>query len=130
MQVWGGYLFYLLAGLAKLPDVRAVVYRGYPDKSTALAQYQVGRPIQWGAFSSTSREVGVTKQFTDKANGVIFKLTVTHGKTIKQYSYFEGEGEVLISPQARFTVSSEPYSGADGYTFLDMVETAGTVFIS
>ena len=38
--------------------------------------------------------------------------------------------EVLISPQARFTVSSEPYEGADGFTYIDMVENAGTLFVS
>jgi hypothetical protein len=32
--------------------------------------------------------------------------------------------------QARFTVSSAPYTAADGYTYVDMVETHGTLFIS
>ena len=56
--------------------------------------------------------------------------TVTHGKAIRKYSYFDTEDEVLISPQARFTVSSLPYDGPDGYTYLNMVETAGTTFVS
>ena len=72
--IWGGFLYYLLNGLAKLPDDQAVVYRGYPDKAKTLAQYKVGRPIQWGAFSSASLDPEVTKQFTSKADGVIFKL--------------------------------------------------------
>ena len=41
-----------------------------------------------------------------------------------------GEDEVLISPQARFVVSSSPYVGDDGYTYLDLVEQKGTLFIS
>ena len=49
---------------------------------------------------------------------------------IKAYSYFSAEGEVLISPQARFTVSSALYLGADGYTYLDLVEQSGTLFVS
>jgi hypothetical protein len=106
------------------------VYRGYPDKATVVDKYKVGRPIQWGAFSSASRDVAVTKQFTHKANGVIFKLTLCAGKAIEAYSYFAAEAEVLISPQARFTVASAPYEGADGYTYVDMVETKGTLFIS
>ena len=36
---------------------------------------------------------------------------------------------MLINPQARFTVSSAPYE-VDGYTYIDMVETRGTVFVS
>ena len=130
LQLWGGFLYYLLAGLAKLADVEAVVYRGYPDKAKVAEQYQVGRPIQWGAFSSTSTSVAATKAFTDKASGVIFKLTVLSGKVIKAYSYFPSEDEVLVSPQARLVVSSAPYVGADGYTYVDMVEQKGTLFLS
>jgi hypothetical protein len=64
--LWGGYLYYLLSGLSKLTDVQAVVYRGYPDKAKVVEQYKVGRPIQWGAFSSTSPSVAATKGFTDQ----------------------------------------------------------------
>ena len=47
LQLWGGYLYYLMSALAKLPDVSTVVYRGCPDKATVAAQYSVGRPVQW-----------------------------------------------------------------------------------
>ena len=100
------------------------------DTAQRAATRQVGRPIQWGAFSSTSRDVAVTRQFTSQADGVIFKLTLCAGKAIEAYSYFASEAEVLVSPQARFTVASAPYDGADGYTYVDMVETKGTLFIS
>ena len=130
LQLWGGFLYYLLSGLDKLADTKDVVYRGYPDKHKVGQQYQVGRPIQWGAFSSTSRDASTAKHFTDKHSGVIFKLSVLSGKVIKAYSYFPAEDEVLISPQARFFVSSGLYVGADGYTYLDIVEQQGTLFIS
>jgi hypothetical protein len=130
LQLWGGYLYYLLSGLSKLTDVETVVYRGYPDKAKVVEQYKVGRPIQWGAFSSTSMSVAATKNFTDQEHGVIFKLTVLSGKVIRAYSYFPSEDEVLLSPQARFVVSSKPYEGADGFTYLDLVESGGTLFIS
>ena len=61
---------------------------------------------------------------------MIFKLTVLTGKVIAAYSYFPSEDEVLVSPQARFVVSSAPYVGGDGYTYVDMVEQAGTPFVS
>ena len=60
LQLWGGFLYYLLSGLAKLIDTAGVVYRGYPDKSMVEEQYKMGRPIQWGAFSSTSPDVRFT----------------------------------------------------------------------
>ena len=103
LGVWGGYLYYLMLALAKLPDVDAVVYRGYPDKATVLQQYKVGRPVQWGAFSSTSTSVQVTKSFTKQHTGVIFRLTLVCGKDVKAYSYFPSEGEVLVSAQVRVT---------------------------
>ena len=122
--------FFFLQGMQKLPDYKGVVWRGYPDKDTTLVQYKLGRPIQWGAFSSTSTESTTARAFTDKDSGVIFKLTVLSGKVIQAYSYFPSEDEVLISPQARFVVISALYVGADGYTYLDMVEQDGTLFIS
>ena len=39
-------------------------------------EYKIGRPIQWGAFSSTTRSIEAAKQFTSAADGVIFKITV------------------------------------------------------
>jgi len=112
-----------------LPDVQGVVYRGYPDKATTLAQYQLGRPIQWGAFTSTSTNFEATKGFTDKTNGVIFKITVSSGKDINAYSFFPCEGEILLSPNHRFIVSSIPYE-RDGYTMLDMVQQKGAAWVS
>ena len=67
-------------------------------QATAVAQYKPGRPIQWGAFSSTSTDFDATKSFTDLATGVIFKITVTDGRDINAYSFFPQEGEVLLSP--------------------------------
>ena len=130
LALWGGFVYYLMQALDKLPSVETVAYRGYPDQATALTRYTVGRPIQWGAFSSTSTNVDIARAFTDKQQGVIFKLTLVAGKAINMYSYFPQEDELLISAQARFTVSSAPYAAPDGYVYIDMVEMKGTLFIS
>jgi hypothetical protein len=126
---WGVYMHYIMAAMAKLPQVEGVCYRGYPDKAVVLAQYKPGRPIQWGAFASTSADFDITKGFTDAATGVIFKLTVTDGRDINAFSFFPHEAEVLLSPQHRFHVSSAPYE-QDGYTVVDMVQDAGCTFVS
>ena len=122
-------MFFAMAALAKLPDFKGVVYRGYPDKQQVLLEYRVGRPIQWGAFSSTSTDVQATRGFTDQAKGVIFKLTVRTGRSINDFSFFPTEGEILLTPNHRFIVTSEPYE-LDGYTMLDMLEQQGDAFIS
>mmetsp|Transcript_42531 Transcript_42531/g.70723 ORF Transcript_42531/g.70723 Transcript_42531/m.70723 type:complete len:995 (+) Transcript_42531:123-3107(+) len=131
LAIWGGYLYYFMAALEKLPSLKMHVYRGYPDKQTVVQQYKEGRPVQWGAFSSTSRRVEPASAFTSKEDGVIFKLKVHTGKDIKDFSFFAAEEqEVILSPQTRFVVISEPYEGEDGYTYLDLLEQSGTMFLS
>ena len=63
---------------------------------------------------------------------MLFKLKVHSGKDIKEFSFFGAdEEEVLLSPQSRFIVTSEePYVGEDGYTYIDLLETNGTMFLS
>ena len=84
-----------------------------------MKQYKPGRPIQWGAFSSTSTdfEIEETKGFTDRESGVIFKITLTDGRKVSAYSFFPTEGEVLLSPSHRFIVSNAPYE-RDGCTMI------------
>ena len=53
----------MMTGLEKLPDFKGVCWRGYNHgtKSDILKQYKIGRPIQWGAFTSvTTRSVQQT----------------------------------------------------------------------
>ena len=51
-------MYYMMQGLAQLPDFSGVCWRGYNHGSKAdiLSQYKVGRPIQWGAFTSVTTE--------------------------------------------------------------------------
>lgn len=126
MKVWGGFMFHVMKALAALPAFEGVVYRGY---SESTGEYEQGRPIQWGAFSSTTTDIEAARQFMDKAEGVIFKLTVMTGRSINAFSFFPAEGEILLTPSHRFTVTSKPYE-MDGYTMIDMVETKGDVFVS
>jgi hypothetical protein len=129
LQVWGVYVYFMLTAMELLPDFEGFVYRGFPGKAMVLEQYQVGRPIQWGAFTSTSKSFDDAKGFTDQHTGVIFKITVSSGKDINAYSLFPFEDEILLSPKHRFTVSSAPYE-KDGHTVIDMVQLKGPTWIS
>ena len=75
-----------------------------------------------------SRSVAAAKGFAPKTR-VVFKITVTSGRDINAYSFFPQEGEILLSPSHRFTVSSEPREEG-GYTFIDLVQMAGNTFVS
>jgi hypothetical protein len=129
VRTWGGFMRHMMRAMRRLPKIKCTCYRGYPDKQMALLHYVMGKPIQWGAFTSTSIVFDVTKQFTDRVNGVIFKINVTDGRDITAFSFFPQEGEVLLSPAHRFTVCSDPYE-RDGYTLIDLVQQEGNMFVS
>jgi hypothetical protein len=130
MSSWGVYVHFTLQALNKLPDFEGDVYRGYPDKETALSQYKKGRPIQWGAFTSATTSLSAAKQFSHgKSGGVIFKISVTSGKDINAYSFFPAEGEILLSPNHRFFVFSEPYE-EDGFTMINLMQQQGNAWLS
>ena len=88
MATWGPFVHYLMKGLASLPVVSGVCYRGYPDFRKVEKHYEEGQLIQWGAFSSTTRSWDAAIGFTDQANGVIFKIKVLDGRDISKYSFF------------------------------------------
>ena len=129
LQTWGPCVVYLLRALEKLPAVKGVVWRGFPNKAQVLKEYEEGRPIQWGAFSSTSTSFEAAKVFTDQSDGVLLKIKVHSGRVIKDFSFFPCEDEVLISCNSKYIVTSEPYE-IDGYTVVDMMERKGNPFIS
>ena len=130
----------------------------FPDKGIVEREYKRGRPVQWGAFTSTTTDFAAAKGFTDRAAGVIFKIAISSGRDINAYSFFPQvsmggrrpreppglrrrlvgwvprgavaqEGEVLLSPNSRFVVASLPYE-KDGYTVVDLVEQHGAPWIS
>ena len=60
----------------------------YAGKDQIVLEYQVGRPIQWGAFTSTATNASTAKGFTSPENGVLFKITVTSRKDVTAFSFF------------------------------------------
>ena len=78
VATWGGFMFYMMHGLAQLPDFKGVCWRGYNHGSRAaiIQEYQVGRPIQWGAFTSVTTSLDAAKSFAPQSR-VVFKITVT-----------------------------------------------------
>ena len=127
MRTWGEYVHYLLRGLAKLPSQAGVVQRGIPDLTVA-AQYTLHRPIKWRAFtSSTTLEEAAAGFFEEGADGVIFRITVSSGKRITPLSFFPEEGEVLLWPGQRYTVTRAAYI-ENGRTYIELTEVTELVF--
>jgi hypothetical protein len=132
-QRWQGFLCFLLRALDKVPRFQGTVYRGGNaglDQAAVRREYTMGRPVQWAAFSSTTKDLAAAKRFVDKRVGVLFKLTVVSGRDIVAYSYFPKENEILLSPNTRLTVASELYVDKDGFSCMDLTETAGPLLQS
>ena len=139
MRTWGVAVHYTLKGLAKLPDVERACYRGFAHadaaaKDALVRKYKNGRPIQWGAFTSTSTSVETARGFAGGvATGVVFKIRVLTGKDICPLSFFAmAEKEVLLGPAHRFIVTSDTGGNTDaqGYTTIELQQQAGEWFKS
>eukprot|EP00750_Incisomonas_marina_P006132 INCI14335.4.p1 GENE.INCI14335.4~~INCI14335.4.p1 ORF type:complete len:1393 (+),score=208.86 INCI14335.4:583-4761(+) len=129
---WQGFLYFLMRALDQLNPFEGTVYRGSNFKTGTDIEtlYSPGRPIQWAAFTSTSTDVATARQFVDKKAGIIFKISVFSGRVVSPYSHIPRENEVLLTPNTRFTVTRSLYRDHLGFSFIDLVETHGTVLSS
>jgi hypothetical protein len=96
-----------------------------------LKEYKKGRPIQWGAFTSTTTDIDAARGFAG-VGGVIIKIDMTDGKDICPLSFFATEKEILLSPSHKFFVTSETggYIDDAGYRVVDLMQQEGSFFIS
>ena len=110
-----------------------ICYRGFPssDRDVILKQYKKGRPIQWGAFTSTTTDVEAARRFAG-TGGVVIKMKVRDGKDICPLSFFETEREILLSPNHKFLVTSETggYTDDAGYRVVELLQQEGAWIIS
>ena len=135
LLIWGIAVRWLLQGLSRLPDFDSAstdntVFRGLPEKQTVLKEYVRGRPIQWGAFTSTSSSWDTAKKFAgaNPADSVIVKITGAQGKLLGKLSFFPMEHEVLLSPSSQFVVAKEA-TEIDGFTVVELVMIKGKPFV-
>ena len=95
------FLRLVLGGAHKLPLIRGMFARGI--KNPNLAHYFDGRsPFFWWAFTSTTKKVGVTKQFLGDGPRMLFMIDGA-GIDIAPYSAC-AEAEVLMLPGSRLQV--------------------------
>ncbi|CAF0993708.1 unnamed protein product [Adineta steineri] len=114
LKPWFLYLRLIMTSLAKLPSEsdRLTVYRGVKlDLST---QYQTGSTVTWWGFSSCTTSVGVlsNEQFLGQSGTrTLFTIDCSSAKSIKHYSLFPDEEEVLLPPARQFQVIDSLNSG-------------------
>jgi hypothetical protein len=104
---WFLYLRLVMTSFAKIPfdSNRLTVFRGV--KLDLSAQYPQGSTVTWWGFSSctTSLEVLSNERFLGKSGTrTLFSIDCHSAKSIKQYSFYPEEEEVLLPPARQFQV--------------------------
>eukprot|EP01124_Arcella_intermedia_P016532 TRINITY_DN23152_c0_g1_i1.p1 TRINITY_DN23152_c0_g1~~TRINITY_DN23152_c0_g1_i1.p1 ORF type:complete len:552 (+),score=133.91 TRINITY_DN23152_c0_g1_i1:3-1658(+) len=97
-EEWKPFTYFLMRALKKIPNYKGKVFRGLNKPLTQLSKlYKTGSCIVWVAFTSTSLDNKISKQFSKSNSGTWMILEVIEGKDISPYSLFK-EKEVLLLP--------------------------------
>jgi hypothetical protein len=96
-----------MTSLAKLPSdsQRLTVYRGV--KLDLRAQYPQGSTVTWWGFSSCTTAIGVlsNERFLGcTGTRTLFNIECHSAKSIKSFSFYPEEEEVLLPPARQFQV--------------------------
>jgi len=130
MNVWGLYVHYFLKGIQKLPLFQGLGYRGIPfadevSKQAVVELYTEHRAIQWKNIVSVATgptALQTAQEFAVGPLGVIFIIALYSARTLGNISFFPREGEVVLSPNVRFTVTRPAYT-QDDWTYIELRET-------
>ncbi|CAF1319603.1 unnamed protein product [Adineta steineri] len=113
LKPWFLYLRLIMTSLAKLPSDsnRLIVYRGV--KLDLSAQYEKGSTVTWWGFSSCTASVGILRNeqyLGPSGTRTLFIIDCSSAKSIKQYSFFPEDDDVLLPPARQFQVTDSIYS--------------------
>ena len=111
MIKWKDYLFHLQMALSHLPNEECQVFRGIPGNEI-FTNYKFGRKIHYSAFTSTTTNKSKAIEFAGDS-GVVLCIHVFNGKSIKEYSVFPQEDEILLSPNMAFFVAKPLFKKGD-----------------
>ncbi|CAF1010560.1 unnamed protein product [Adineta steineri] len=114
LKPWFLYLRLITTSLTKLPSDsnRLMVYRGV--KLDLSAQYLKGSIVTWWGFSSCTASVGIlsNERFIGQSGArTLFNIDSSSAKSIKRYSFFPADEEVLLPPARQFQVIDSLNSG-------------------
>lgn len=106
LNKWLPFLYYMHQAKKHLPSYNGRVYRGIRDPLTKLSkQYTQGGCVVWIAFTSTTKDDLVIKQFSKNGTGTWMIIDVNDGIEIP-FSLFPTENEVLLYPNAAVQVDT------------------------
>jgi hypothetical protein len=107
LRPWFLYLRLVMTSLAKLPSDshHLNVFRGV--KLDLRAKYPQGSTITWWGFSSCTTSIGVLNDerfFGRSGTRTLFNIDCHSAKSIKEFSFYPEEEEVLLPPGRQFQV--------------------------
>lgn len=115
----------LNAAMDKLRNYEGEVYRTISDHGGSLAaKYEVGKPVTFKEFVSTSRSTAPTYKAFDYAStgDTRFVIQSKTGKWIESISNYTGEREVLFKSGSKFMVTKKTFNKDRGTWDIHMKE--------
>ena len=105
---------------------KGTLYRGIDAegvrKFKVKQNYAMGKSIHWSAMSSATPSFETASEFAG-AGGIVLRVKVLSGKDICEFSAIPSEDEVLLMPNLRLIVTSDPIPHATtGVELIDMCE--------
>ena len=97
-------LFYLVKALSYIPYYWGYVIRSCMLTDPELKLYMPGCLITWIQFSSSKKGHEVASNFDFSYRNTFFKIYSLTGRSIKEFSNYEEEDEVLFLPHSTFIV--------------------------
>jgi len=106
IQKWNPFLFYAIQSKEFFPKYKGISYRGIDKPLTTLSkQYKQGNLVTWVAFTSTTKNKNVIKNFSSNDNGSWLIIEGNDGIELP-FSLFPLESEVLYFPNSTFLVTA------------------------
>lgn len=113
MEPWFGYLKLVLMGLMKLPSENRTIWRGV--QLDLSGNFEEGQDIIWWAFTScTEKNKLLQNDFLGQVGRrTLFCIEPCRGKSIKNFSDYANESEILLLPGTKLRVISILPQGSD-----------------
>ncbi|CAF1259437.1 unnamed protein product [Rotaria sordida] len=114
-------IYYLVRALAQIPYYWGVTARAVQLTETELSTYITGSLVTWLQFSSSMKGYEPPKYFSKDRNThfIIYSLT---GRSIREFSMFPEEDEILFLPHSTFLVLNHKQAEDKHVIYLRQIE--------
>jgi hypothetical protein len=101
LKPWFPFLKLFDTTLAKLPNVKRVIWRGV--RHDISKEFKDNQEVTWWSVSSCSSSVHVIKNYLDH-NSTLLLIEAINGKDVSGFTNYPHEDEVILAPGTRLRV--------------------------